>query len=254
MQLDRIGFDPHHLLAPAKSTAMPREARISSPAHPLPKSCVTSSTRRALSALLVAAAGLLILAGSARAQNPNYYSAAYGSDLKPGNQQTDPPRGEKEKGDPVILATGNLEVEATDLSIAGRGLDFNFTRHYRSGSDVHSALGPKWDFNWNQYISYEKYHTIPGGGAHTSTQSTVPAHAFYFNGEQRIEDFVGGNSPTLWTTPAGYFAKLRMVGNISAFILRSADGKILTFDVFDRYGDPFVAGPLFHLSRVEDRE
>lgn len=70
------------------------------------------------------------------------------------NEQVCPKKDEKEKGDPVILSTGNFEITKTDLSIPGRTMDFEFTRFYRSGTITASPLGVKWNHNWNKYIEY----------------------------------------------------------------------------------------------------
>ena len=65
------------------------------------------------------------------------------------------PEEQEEGGDPVVLTTGNVVLRTTDLRIAGRGMDFTFDRVYRSGSEVHSDLGRKWDYQKNvAWITY----------------------------------------------------------------------------------------------------
>ena len=71
------------------------------------------------------------------------------------NNQVDPPKRTKTAGDPVVMYTGDLDLEETDLQIPGRGMDLSFTRSYRSGTAVDTALGKKWDFSWNQSIVLE---------------------------------------------------------------------------------------------------
>ena len=73
---------------------------------------------------------------------------------------------EKTGGDPVIISTGNFQLQETDLSIKGRGIDFTFTRAYRSGSAVDSLLGNRWTFNWDQKIvlEFEQGYVPPWNG------------------------------------------------------------------------------------------
>src|SRR6185503_3577586 len=68
------------------------------------------------------------------------------------NRQTNPKQKDRKTGEPVTASTGCFEQEETDLSVSARGLAFAFTRTYRNGSQVESALGKCWDFNWNKYI------------------------------------------------------------------------------------------------------
>lgn len=55
-------------------------------------------------------------------------------------------------GDPVILRTGELVVDATDLRIPGRGLDFEMRRTYRSQLNLNGTLGWNWDFTYNEML------------------------------------------------------------------------------------------------------
>ena len=64
------------------------------------------------------------------------------------------------QGDPVVMSTGNFALHATDLEIAGRGLDFSFERSYRNGTfDTQlgaslpwSPLGHGWSHNQHHLI------------------------------------------------------------------------------------------------------
>jgi YD repeat-containing protein len=205
-----------------------------------------------------------VAAQSARAQNES--TPATPSALLHDNHEVSPPTPEPTKADPVQVINGDFVVQETDLKLAGRGMDFTFTRTYRSGSDVHSTLGAKWDFNWNQSVVLEwhAFQPPPGGGASSMApgghQGFAPVSVSYFDGGQRIETFaIDPSSPTGLKTPAGYFAKMISSGPIgplapASFTLRSADGKIFTFDVMDEYGaDPFILGNVYHLHTLIDR-
>lgn len=199
------------------------------------------------------------------------------------------PEQQEEGGDPVVLTTGNFVLRATDLRIAGRGMDFTFDRVYRSGSEVHSDLGRRWDHNWNQrlVIRFENNWVPPyrgpsaepaggqsnrppaslggtssvSGGGPSGGSRPVPVDGLYFfNGELRIERMSVDEATGRITPPAGYAAKVRPVGGgpnwaitpPDAFELRHADGAVYTFGVSD-LGDPFVAGRVYRLTEVRDR-
>jgi RHS repeat-associated protein len=66
----------------------------------------------------------------------------------------------KTAGDPVVLSSGVFTLSETDLQIAGRGMDFTFTRNYNSGSTRNGVMGSKWDHNWNQFIVLD-YKVVP---------------------------------------------------------------------------------------------
>ncbi|MFQ5719854.1 MAG: DUF6531 domain-containing protein [Acidobacteriota bacterium] len=52
----------------------------------------------------------------------------------------------------VSLASGEYISQVTDLSIPGRGIDFTFTRTYRSRNRNETALGRAWNFNYNERL------------------------------------------------------------------------------------------------------
>ena len=55
-------------------------------------------------------------------------------------------------GDPVILRTGEFTLSATDLSIPGRGFDFQVKRTYRSQYNFNGPLGHNWEFNHGERL------------------------------------------------------------------------------------------------------
>jgi RHS repeat-associated protein len=169
------------------------------------------------------------------------------------NGDTVHPNRDATDGDPVVLPTGNFSIKKTDLRIRGRGMDFEFTRTYRSGSAIHSPLGVGWDHNWNQQIVL----AIDTSGAIEG--------AYYFNGQLRVDRFDIQGTSSLWGSPPGYFAKLRHEGAAdfittlpTEFHLRSKDGRILTFrNYLDDIADPYYThggrGAIYRLTRLEDR-
>ncbi|NKB25431.1 MAG: hypothetical protein GKR87_13850 [Kiritimatiellae bacterium] len=58
--------------------------------------------------------------------------------------------------DPVYLFSGEQYLEVTDLEIKGRGMDFVWSRKYRSETGPNTVVGNGWDFSYN-------HHLIPQG-------------------------------------------------------------------------------------------
>jgi len=221
---------------------------------------------------------------------------------KGANRQHNPPRVEPTSKDPVLLSNGDFDLEATDMRVKGRGMDFTFTRRYRSGSAVSSALGSRWTFNWDQRIvleyegGYIPPYIGPGGGGGprpdpidksegpyddllrggNQAQSQSPGgggspggpgaptpdllRAHYYNGELRIDTFEFNSLTGEWTTPDGYFAKLRVSvgsGNPNkppkALEMRTRDGMVYTFYP-GGVGNPYVKGYTYLLTSVQDRK
>lgn len=65
-------------------------------------------------------------------------------------------------GDPVILFSGQLLMEATDLEVPGRGLHFRLNRTYLHRTGYRGPLGYGWDHSWNLWLR-EVQETEPGG-------------------------------------------------------------------------------------------
>jgi YD repeat-containing protein len=67
----------------------------------------------------------------------------------------------------VLPATGELLCEETDFAIPGRGLDFVWTRTYRSRTGSTTGQGAGWDFSYNVSLSLQPDGTVllrPGNG------------------------------------------------------------------------------------------
>ena len=68
----------------------------------------------------------------------------------------------KTAGDPVVLFSGQLALDVTDLEVPGRGLHFRFSRAYRHRTAYRGPLGYGWDHTWNLWLR-EVNETEPGG-------------------------------------------------------------------------------------------
>jgi YD repeat-containing protein len=76
----------------------------------------------------------------------------------------------------LALSSGELLSEETDLAIPGRGLDFVWTRTYRSRAEATTAQGAGWDFSYSVSATPQPDGTVvlrPGNGR---------ADTFYPNG------------------------------------------------------------------------
>ena len=58
-------------------------------------------------------------------------------------------------GHSVYPFSGEFYLEAVDLQIKGRGLDFIWARKYRSGKLPYTRMGRGWDFSYNMYIEQD---------------------------------------------------------------------------------------------------
>jgi len=76
----------------------------------------------------------------------------------------------------ACLSSGELQAEEIDFAIPGRGLDFAWTRTYRSRAEATTAQGAGWDFSFNVSATPQPDGTVvlrPGNGR---------ADTFYPNG------------------------------------------------------------------------
>jgi YD repeat-containing protein len=113
----------------------------------------------------------------------------------------------------VTAHTGEFFLEATDLSIRGRGFDWGFTRRYRSQVAYDGPLGYGWEFLDNARL-------VPSG-----------SDVLHFDGTGRGELFqrFGGS----FQSPAGQYAVLVENGD-GTLTLRYPDGLLLNFHPLDR--------------------
>ena len=87
----------------------------------------------------------------------------------------------------VSPGTGELRCAATDLAVAGRGLDFAWTRTYRSRTGPTTAQGAGWDLPYDVSIAQQ------GNGTVVLSTGDGRSETFYPNGQggwSRDEYFV----------------------------------------------------------------
>ncbi len=121
--------------------------------------------------------------------------------------------------DPVLLHNGEFTHPVADVTIPGRGLDFQFTRVYRSRSQFVGRLGWNWTHNFEE--SLQTWHSPDGPGM---TWVTPDGKKYFFRAR---EDHLGE-----FESPSGVFAVLKTVGRDTekSFELRKPGGMVTRFD------------------------
>jgi YD repeat-containing protein len=118
----------------------------------------------------------------------------------------------------VMLDTGEFVYGETDLSIPGRGFDFQFRRTYRSQAIYSGPLGWGWDFNYNKRLL-----------------AMYNGDMIYFDGSGRRERFKAiknGNVVSGYEAPKGWFVKLHRMQDGSTRIIYPDR----TYESFDSFG------------------
>ena len=76
------------------------------------------------------------------------------------------PETEAERSFDVHLNNGEFFIEHTDLTIAGRGFDFEWKRTYRSRGNTNGPMGHNWDHSYNIYLEQDGADLILHDGDH----------------------------------------------------------------------------------------
>jgi RHS repeat-associated protein len=131
-------------------------------------------------------------------------------------------------GGTVQPYSGETTLATTDLSIPGRGFDFQFTRTYRSQESQlrpvsTNDLGADWGF------SYSDDFLLPDGN-----------NVILFSPSMRTDTFMATATPGVYTAPIGFFQQLTVNGS-GNFELRDSTGMVKTYESFS---DPNIPGRL----------
>ena len=165
-------------------------------------------------------------------------------------KQDCPPENPDPFVDPVYLFSGEFYEDVEDIRIKGIGLDFVWTRKYRSKiGPTNSVQGHNWDYSYNIFI---ERNTNTGG---------VVVH----DGHTRGDEYVRAGTNDLWTMPE-FFRELRRnpdgtftlsfedkgVWTFHGFTGSSSDGRVK--ESVDRHGNQlsFFYDGLGRLFRVND--
>lgn len=114
-------------------------------------------------------------------------------------------------GDPVLMATGQLLVQAVDLELDGIGLDFRFARTYLHNTRYEGALGPGWDHSYNLWLREAVEPQQDGSYQYAVYRSTGRLHQDRFTSEETYQDDPGepaGITEATFSGEAGNFDRL----------------------------------------------
>lgn len=129
-------------------------------------------------------------------------------------------------GGGVHLHSGELYLDATDLAIAGRGLDFLWTRYYRSREWRSTSMGVGWTHRYDRRVEPDPM---------------VPGNLLVHSGDSRIDSYAP-NALGCWEAP-GFFRDLCPEPG-GGYVLTFADKTTWTFAPLD--GSP-VAGRIIEV-------
>jgi RHS repeat-associated protein len=146
-------------------------------------------------------------------------------------------------GDPLVLFSGQLYHQVTDLAVRGRGLHFAFTRTYLSRTIYRGPLGYSWDHSYNLWLREERIVDSTGAARNAVARSTGTLR------EDRYLEIVSepvGDLPPLngvadatFEAPLGYFDRLEKSGG--------------TYVVVTVAGLRFEYNESLYVSRIVDR-
>ncbi len=110
--------------------------------------------------------------------------------------------------DPVNTATGNFTFDKTDMTVAGRGFNFEFKRFYNAQDDTAGPLGANWTHSYNLKV------------AEDATTATIT----YEDGRDEVYDKSG---PNYVPTPGTYNKLVKNANN--TYTVTQRDQKKLNF-------------------------
>jgi YD repeat-containing protein len=145
----------------------------------------------------------------------------------------------------VAPSSGEVQAQATDLAIPGVGLDFVWTRTYRSRTGPQTALGHRWDFSYDIACQTNNQGiTVFDGGGRQDTYQAQGKGVFACPGCFR-QGAMNNLSFQLTFADGGYWAFLPFDGSVTA-------GKIAR--IVDRNGNTlsFQYNTLGQLAAVVD--
>jgi RHS repeat-associated protein len=132
----------------------------------------------------------------------------------------------KTGGDPLVLFSGQLYHQVTDLEMRGRGLHFSFVRTHLSQTLYKGPLGYCWDHSYNLWLREQRIRRADGFFENVVYRSTGQLR------EDRYIQILGepvGDVPPLQDTadavfraPAGFFDRLEKSGGL--YVLETVTG------------------------------
>lgn len=142
--------------------------------------------------------------------------------------RTDPRTG----GDPLLLASGQLYLQVTDLEVRGRGVHFSFTRTYLHQTSYRGPMGFSWDHNYNLWLREAQEIQPDGSFANVVYRSTglVREDRFVHVSEASAPSPgpLGSIADATFRGPAGYFDELSKTAG--TYRLQMVNGVVITYN------------------------
>ena len=136
------------------------------------------------------------------------------------------------------LFSGEVTEKVVDFQVPGRGLDFVWSRRYRSSGTEDSALGNDWDFSYNLYVEGPDNPSLPAvPNAIVHMGNARPVQFVWNNGNASVTNYrADGWEAELSKTSTGVLSLRFGNGVVWTFVNGGAgDRKIST--IADRYGN-----------------
>lgn len=161
-----------------------------------------------------------------------------GSGVAPATAQS-PAENPKSGGDPVLLASGQLFVQCTDLEVAGLGLNFRLVRTYLSQAVYRGPIGFGWDHSYNLWLREDR-ETQPDGSIRnvvyrSNGQVREDRYAQLLDGADPAPPTLGDTADAVFEGPPGFFDRLVKVNG--AYQLELVSGVTVFYSQFGA-GDP----------------
>jgi RHS repeat-associated protein len=143
----------------------------------------------------------------------------------------------RDRGGSVYLHNGASHEEATDLTIPGRGLDWQFTRTYRSDVQFSGPLGHNWDFNYDRHLLVVTPRNQDE--VHFAFPNAKEGDVIRLDGYNRADIYVRMGDPDhpSFMAPNGFFTQLTFNMTDKTYTERDQSGMVITYDQADATGD-----------------
>jgi hypothetical protein len=160
-------------------------------------------------------------------------------DCCPSGEQDARDTGAKPAGSFAALYAGEMKIHTTDLTIAGRGFGWAFSRSYRSQAS-HLRPAATGDFVADWAFNYSDDRLIRDG-----------RNIVKFSGELRTDVFIAADTPGVFIAPMEYYEQL-VLNDRGDIEIRRRDGLLMTYRGFGEDAEQ-PAPAAGRLLQMEDR-
>jgi RHS repeat-associated protein len=143
----------------------------------------------------------------------------------------------------VGLYQGESQYQVTDLTIPGRGINWQMTRAYRSSMLTAGPLGHNWQFSYQRELEVVTAQDLPELQA--SFPSAKVGDVVRLDGLDRADLYVQ-NPDGSYTAPAGFFTRL-VLNTDGTYSERDSTGDVVTYS-------PAASDGIAEMSSLADRD